>query len=495
MSESLSKLKTRLAEVNALNSAVAMMDWDQQTHMPKGGAKARAEHTGVLSRLSHELFVAGETQTWLDSAIKEVDPTTEDGNMLRVLRRDMDLRTKFPAELVEEKTRLTSQGHEEWVEARAANDFAKFAPFLEKIVDIHRREAELLGYTDHIYDALTDQYEEGASKKFWDNMFDGIREPLTQLVAEIKGAPQVDDSFLYGEWPVEAQRAFSLKLIDAIGFDMERGRLDTAPHPFCTGWSIGDIRLTTRFKNYLPSAIMGSLHEAGHGVYEQGSPMDWDGSPLAGGVSLGFHESQSRTWENIVGRSRAFWSRFLPDLQATFPALQGVDLETWYRALNRSEPSLIRVEADEVTYNLHIMVRFELECDMLTGALAIKDLPEAWNAKYQQYLGITPPNDAEGCLQDVHWSMGSMGYFPTYSMGNILSYQIWNRLVADLGDVESLMAHGDFAPILGWLRENLYRFGRSVRPQDLIKQVTGGGMDPNPYLTAISAKYRAIYGL
>jgi carboxypeptidase Taq len=495
MSESLSKLKTRLAEVNALNSAVAMMDWDQQTHMPKGGAKARAEHTGVLSRLSHELFVADETQTWLDSAIKEVDPTTEDGNMLRVLRRDMDLRTKFPAELVEEKTRLTSQGHEEWVEARAANDFAKFAPFLEKIVDIHRREAELLGYTDHIYDALTDQYEEGASKKFWDNMFDGIREPLTQLVAEIKGAPQVDDSFLYGEWPVEAQRAFSLKLIDAIGFDMERGRLDTAPHPFCTGWSIGDIRLTTRFKNYLPSAIMGSLHEAGHGVYEQGSPMDWDGSPLAGGVSLGFHESQSRTWENIVGRSRAFWSRFLPDLQATFPALQGVDLETWYRALNRSEPSLIRVEADEVTYNLHIMVRFELECDMLTGALAIKDLPEAWNAKYQQYLGITPPNDAEGCLQDVHWSMGSMGYFPTYSMGNILSYQIWNRLVADLGDVESLMAHGDFAPILGWLRENLYRFGRSVRPQDLIKQVTGGGMDPNPYLTAISAKYRAIYGL
>lgn len=495
MSESLSKLKTRLAEVNALNSAVAMMDWDQQTHMPKGGAKARAEHTGVLSRLSHELFVADETQTWLDSAIKEVDPSTEDGNMLRVLRRDMDLRTKFPAELVEEKTRLTSQGHEEWVEARAANDFAKFAPFLEKIVDIHRREAELLGYTDHIYDALTDQYEEGASKKFWDNMFDGIREPLTRLVAEIKGAPQVDDSFLYGEWPVEAQRAFSLKLIDAIGFDLERGRLDTAPHPFCTGWSIGDIRLTTRFKNYLPSAIMGSLHEAGHGVYEQGSPMDWDGSPLAGGVSLGFHESQSRTWENIVGRSQAFWSRFLPDLKATFPALQGIDLDTWYRALNRSEPSLIRVEADEVTYNLHIMVRFELECDMLTGALAIKDLPEAWNAKYQQYLGITPPNDAEGCLQDVHWSMGSMGYFPTYSMGNILSYQIWNRLVADLGDVDALMAHGDFAPILGWLRENLYRFGRSVKPQDLIKQVTGGGMDPAPYLTAISAKYRAIYGL
>lgn len=495
MSESLSKLKTRLAEVNALNSAVAMMDWDQQTHMPKGGAKARAEHTGVLSRLGHELFVADETQTWLDLALKEVDPTTEDGNMLRVLRRDMDLRTKFPSELVEEKTRLTSQGHEEWVEARAANDFAKFAPFLEKIVDIHRREAELLGYTDHIYDALTDQYEEGASKAFWDNMFNGIREPLTQLVAEIKGAPQVDDSFLYGEWPIEAQRAFSLKLIDAIGFDLERGRLDTAPHPFCTGWSIGDIRLTTRYKNYLPSAIMGSLHEAGHGVYEQGSPMDWDGSPLAGGVSLGFHESQSRTWENIVGRSQAFWSRFLPDLKAAFPSLQGVDLDIWYRALNRSEPSLIRVEADEVTYNLHIMVRFELECEMLTGTLAIKDLPEAWNAKYQQYLGITPPNDAEGCLQDVHWSMGSMGYFPTYSMGNILSYQIWNRLVADLGDVESLMAHGDFAPILGWLRENLYRFGRSVKPQDLIKQVTGGGMDPAPYLTAISTKYRAIYGL
>jgi carboxypeptidase Taq len=276
---------------------------------------------------------------------------------------------------------------------------------------------------------------------------------------------------------------------------MKRGRQDTAAHPFCTNFSVNDVRLTTRYQEFLGSSIFGSLHEAGHGVYEQGSPQEWDRTPLAGGVSLGVHESQSRTWENIVGRSRAFWSRYLPELKRSFPGLPDVDLDTFYRAVNRVEPSFIRVEADEVTYNLHIMVRFEIECAMLDGSLAVKDLPGAWNEKYRQYLGITPPTDALGCLQDVHWSGGMIGYFPTYSMGNILSYQIWDKLKADLGDVDALMADGQFAPILGWLREKVYRHGSKDRPAELIERVCGGPLEPGPYLRGITAKYEGVYGL
>jgi carboxypeptidase Taq len=284
-------------------------------------------------------------------------------------------------------------------------------------------------------------------------------------------------------------------LVQAIGFDFTRGRQDTAPHPFCTGWSIGDIRLTTRYKPYIGSAIFGSLHEAGHGMYEQGSPMSWDRTPLAGGVSLGVHESQSRTWENIVGRSKAFWSYFLPALQGKFPALDGYDLDTFYRAINKVEPSYIRVEADELTYNLHVLTRFEIECDILSDKLKVKDLPEAWNAKYSEYLGITPRNDAEGCLQDVHWSTGLIGYFPTYSMGNLLSYQIWGALQNDVPNTDELMAAGNFAPILGWLQENVYSQGRRYTPKELIQRVTGKPMAATDYLAALEKKYTEIYDL
>jgi len=495
MSNNFDRLKSRLNDVNALNAAIAIMDWDQQTYMPRGGAEARAQHVGSLSRMAHEQFVDEETLRALDGAQGEVS-SEDDVAMLRVVRRDLDLRTKIPASLVEEKSKLSSIAHEIWVEARAENNFAKFAPSLEKMVDLTRQEAEHLGYTDHIYDALTDQYEEGATKASWDAMFDSIREPIVDLVKAIKDAPNhPNDAFLYGEWDVTAQREFTEKMIQEIGFDFGRGRQDVAPHPFCTGWSIGDIRLTTRYKPYLGSAIFGSLHEAGHGMYEQGSPMEWDLTPLAGGVSLGLHESQSRTWENIVGRSKAFWSHYLPDLNRRFPKLGAPDVETFYRAINKVEPSLIRVEADEVTYNLHIMIRFEIECEMLTGQLAIKDLPAAWNAKYESYLGITPPSDKDGCLQDVHWSMGSIGYFPTYSMGNLLSYQIWSKLKSDLGDVDALMAKGDFAPILEWLQAKVYRQGRKYSPVDLVKNVTGKPMDASDYIEGIVGKYREIYRL
>lgn len=486
-------LKARLADVNALRAASAMMDWDQQTFMPRGGAEARAEHLGILSRMAHEQFVSEETLRALEEASKSAEGL--DATYCRIVRRDLDLATKLPGKLVEEKSRLAAIAHEKWVEARAKNDFASFADTLARMFEIAREEAGHLGYTEHIYDALLDQYEEGATAADCRTMFEAVKGPQVELVKQIAQQPQPDDAFLHGDWDIAKQSAFTVRLSSEIGFDYNRGRQDTAPHPFCTGWSVGDVRLTTRYKRYLGSAIFGTLHESGHGMYEQGSPMEWDRTPLAGGVSLGLHESQSRLWENIVGRSKAFWSRYLPDLKTTFPELGDVDLDTFYKAINKVEPSLIRVEADELTYNLHVLTRFELECDLLTEKIAIRDLPEAWNAKYEEYLGVRPTTDSEGCLQDVHWSMGSIGYFPTYSMGNLLSYQIWAALQRDLGDTDALIAEGEFEPILGWLQNNVYSKGRTMPPKELVQVVTGKGIAADDYLAGLSAKYRSLYCL
>lgn len=494
MSSGLSKLKSRMEDCNAINAAIAMMDWDQQCFMPKGGAEARANHVSLLSRMSHEIFVADETQRALEDAQNEVTPGTDDAALVRVLARHMKLKTKFPAELVSRKSKLCAEGHEAWVEARASNNFVGFAPLLAELFEIAKEEANLLGYTNHIYDALIDMYEEGATHAQCEQMFSTLRAPTVDLVAKIKASPaQPDDSPLYGDWDKEVQRKFTEYLLHSIGFDMNRGRQDTAPHPFCTGWSVGDIRLTTRFKDYLPSAIFGTMHEAGHGMYEQGSPMEWDRTALAGGVSLGVHESQSRLWENIVGRSPAFIEWMYPEFVKAYPAMGAFSTDQLYKMINKVEPSFIRVEADEVTYNLHVMVRFEVESAILEGKLAVKDLPEYWNAKYTEYLGVTPKNDAEGCLQDVHWSMGSIGYFPTYTMGNLLSAQIWNKLVADLGDTDALIRQGNFAPILGWLKEKVYSKGSKYPPQELIQMVTGKPMAADDYVPMITKKYSAIY--
>lgn len=495
----MSKLKAlndRLADVNALHAAGAILDWDHQTYMPKGGIEARAAHVSILTRMAHEQFTSDEVGKLIDEAASEVGPDSDDQAMLRVVKRDFDLQTKIPTSLVEEKSRLSSIAHEHWVEARQSNNFAGFAPTLERMFEIARLEAEALGYKEHIYDALLDQYEEGATQQDACAMFEAIKGPQVKLLKDIvESGNKPDDSKLYGDWDVSKQSAFTEMMVQAIGFDFDRGRQDTAHHPFCTNFSIGDVRLTTRYKPYLGSAIFGSLHEAGHGMYEQGSPMAWDRTPLAGGASLGLHESQSRTWENIVGRSRSFWSHFLPKLQETFPELSSFDLDTFYKAINKVEPTLIRVEADECTYNLHILVRFELECDLLTGTLRVQDLPEAWNQKYSDYLGITPTGDGDGCLQDVHWSAALIGYFPTYSMGNLLSYQIWNSLLTDISNVDEMMAKGDFKPILTWLRQKLYSKGRKFTPKSLVQEITGKSIGAEDYLAGLDAKYRAIYGI
>ncbi len=491
----LADLRNRLADVDALKSALSMMEWDQQVFMPPGGAEARAHHSGILSRMAHEAFTDEATGTLIERAKGEA-ANEDEVAMLRVAKRDYDMATKIPASLVEEKSKLAAEAHEAWVAARKNNDFKGFAPYLDKMFEFARREAEYLGYTDHIYDALLDQYEEGATAKDVHAMFDAIRTPLVALVKQIQeSGNQPNDSILHGEWDKDVQRKFTEILAKGVGFDFHRGRQDTAPHPFCGGWSVGDVRLTTRFKDYLPSAMMGTLHESGHGMYEQGSPMAWDRTPLAGGVSLGVHESQSRLWENIVGRSTPFWEHFYPQLLTHFPQLAGLEIHDWVWALNKVQPSYIRVEADEVTYNLHIMVRFEMECDVLTNKVVIKDMADAWNAKYEEYLGITPRNDAEGVLQDVHWSGGSIGYFPTYSMGNLLSYQIWKVLRKDVGDTDELMRQGNFAPILKWLQEKIYLQGRKYTPKDLVMRVTGKPMGAEDYLAGITEKYRGLYRL
>ncbi len=493
MPSALESLKSRLFDMNALRSAIAILQWDQQTYMPRGGGQARAEHMAALSKMHHEALLADETRRDLESAKDEADG--DDAVMLRVFERDLDMATKLPTALVEEKTRLATLAHEKWAEARAKSDFASYAPYLERMFEIAREEAGFLGYKEHIYDALLDQYEEGATAKDAREMFEAIKGPQVALVKAISEQPPIDDAFLYGDWSEASQKEFTEATSRAIGFDFDRGRQDTAAHPFCTGWSVGDIRITTRYKPYLGSAVFGTLHESGHGVYEQGSPVAWDRTPLAGGVSLGVHESQSRLWENIVGRSRPFWQHFLPNLKAHFPALEAVDPETFYRAINRVQPSYIRVEADELTYNLHVLTRFELECDLLTEKLWVKDLPEAWNAKYTEYLGVTPRNDGEGCLQDVHWSHGSIGYFPTYSMGNLLSYQFWTALQKDIPDTDGLIAKGEFEPILGWLKEKIYAEGRRLRPKELVQKVTGKPMEADDYLAGLQAKYKDIYRL
>jgi carboxypeptidase Taq len=484
------------ADYNALESAISLMNWDRQVLMPTGGAAARTAHVGILTNKSHALLTSAEMARALENLEKEAELGSEDSAMATALRREVDIETKLPAELVDRKARVSSDAYEAWKQAKATNDFPLLAPFYQQLFDIAGETAECLGYGDHIYDPLLDLYESGAKYADAEAMFKGIKQPIVSLVQRIKtqGKP-VDDSLLCGDWDKESLRSFAQRTAAAIGFDFDRGRLNIAPNAFCSGTSCGDIRMTTRASNHIKGILSSSLHEMGHALYEQNSPVKWDRTPLAGGISLAVHESQSRLWENIVGRSRGLWTHFLPDLKATFPKVESLEVESFYRALNKVEPDFVRVGADELTYNLHILVRFEMEVEILTGKVKIADIPEAWNAKYTEYLGITPPTDTLGCLQDVHWSRGSIGYFPTYAMGNLIGAQMWTCLQRDLGDTDAIMAEGNFKPILGWLNEKVYQKGKLISPKALVTQITGRPMEPTDWLNYATQKYTAIYGL
>ena len=501
MSDSLFRLKTRLAQIIRLGQAASVLSWDQQTYMPTGGAASRAEQLATLSQFTHELFVSPEVGALLAQAEADTQGEGKDSDAVRLLRnvrRSYNQETKLPVDLVMELARHSSLAQEIWQQARKENNFAVFAPALEKMIALTREKAEHLGYKDHIYDALIDLYEPGTTQASVAAMFNDLKPELVALTRAIASSPNtVDDSLLHGDFPIEKQKEVTLQFVRAVGYSLERGRQDIAAHPFCTHFSRDDVRITTRFDaRFLPMSVYASLHEAGHAMYEQGSPPEYEGTALAGGTSLGVHESQSRLWENLVGRSREFCGWSYPQLQAAFPDVLGrVGVDAYYRAINKVEPSLIRVEADEVTYNLHILLRFELECDLLTGKLAVSDLPATWNAKMQEMLGITPPNDADGVLQDVHWSCGLVGYFPTYSIGNLLSAQLWEALRKVLPDVNAQIARGEFAPLLDWLRANVHGYGSKYLPGELVVKATGEPLSSRPYLAYLKSKFAGIYGL
>ncbi|MEW5956631.1 MAG: carboxypeptidase M32 [Chloroflexota bacterium] len=500
MDQKLDSLKTKLKEVKNLYDAAAVLGWDQQVYMPPGGAIARAEQLATLSKIAHERFTTDEIgQLLSDLAQAGFDYDSDEAALIRVVRRDYDKARKLPPKLVEDMSRTFSLGQQVWTRARADKDFAQFQDILTRIVDLNIQKAEAYGYDECIYDALLDEYEPGMKTAEVQRVFDELKAglvPLVQAIAE--RAEAVDASFLKQDFDELAQWEMGMIPLKAIGFDLERGRQDKSVHPFTTNFSINDVRITTRvFKDQFPSALFSTLHEGGHALYEQNSAPELEGTFLAGGASLGVHESQSRMWENVLGRSREFWQFYYPKLQEFFPAqLAGVSRDDFYRAINKVTPSFIRVEADEVTYNLHIFLRFELEQELVERRLKVTDLPEAWNVKMQAYLGLTPPHDALGVLQDIHWSGGSIGYFPTYTLGNVLSLQFFQQTLGDLPDLREQFARGEFGGLLAWFKEKIHRHGRKYTATELVQRVTGAtGIEAGPYLAYIEQKFTDIYGL
>lgn len=498
--EKLQQLKTKLRYVTNIQASVAVLGWDQQVNMPAGGTETRAEQLSTLEKMAHEAFITDEIGLLLEElADADFAYDSDEASLVRVTQRDYQQARKLSSELVEEMSRTFSIGQQVWTQARANKNFAEFQETLTKIVDLNIQVAETFGYQDTIYDALLDQFEPGMKTADVQRVFDQLRDRLIPLVKAISAKlDAVDDSMLKQRFPKKGQWDFGMDALKAVGFDLQRGRQDESVHPFTSSFSMNDVRLTTRLdETMFPSSLFGTLHEAGHGLYEQNVAQNLAYTPLVGGTSLGVHESQSRLWENILGRSEPFWQFHYPKLQSVFPdQLANVSRTAFYRAVNKVEPSFIRVEADEVTYNLHIFIRFELEQALLNQKLSVADLPDAWNTKMESYLGITPPNDSLGVLQDIHWSGGIMGYFPTYTLGNILSMQFYTQTLKEIPDLPMRFAHGQFMPLLDWFRENIHQHGRKFTANELIKRITGADqIEAGPYLDYITQKFSQIYAL
>ena len=496
MSDALASLRRELAQINDLSVAARVLEWDQLVMMPRGGAATRGDHLATVHRLAHELFVRDEIGELLEAASSEVaglDPDSDDARLVAVTRRDWEKARRIPAELRAEMTKLASEGMEAWATARENDDFASFQPWLDRTLELKHRYIACFPPTDDPYDTLLDDFEEGMPTSEVRRVFDRLRPALQELAAEVPA--EEPEPYVTGPYPREAQHELSLVLARAFGASEESFRLDPTVHPFCISFATQDVRLTTRYAedDLLGSSVFSTMHEVGHGLYEHGGDPALDRSPLATGCSSALHESQSRLWENVVGRSLPFWRWFYPQFRDGFAnVLADVPLERFHRTINRPRPSLIRVDADETTYGLHIILRFELEQELLFGGLATSDLPSAWNAKLEELVGVAPPNDRLGCLQDVHWSGGLFGYFPTYQLGNVLSVQIWERLEGDLPDVFEQVERGEFGEIYEWLREHLYRHGRKFTPAETIERVAGGPIDPEPYLRYLADKNASL---
>lgn len=498
MEEKLNQLKARLAEITALNNAIGVLGWDLQVNLPPGGFEGRGKQLAALETIVHQKSTSEEIGRLLEDLEKAgFDPDSDEARLVKVTARHYRKRTLVPPQLVVEMAEASSIGHEIWQRARANNDFASFQPQLEKLVDLARQYAALFAPSDHIYDPLLDDYEPGMKTAEVKEIFGALRKEQVALIREIAAQPQVDNSFLQQEYTEQAQWDFGVEVMTAFGYDWKRGRQDRSAHPFTSGFGTGDVRLTTRIIPNMPlSALMSSMHECGHALYEQGLNPQFVDTPLANAASMALHESQSRMWENLVGRSLPFWKHYFPRMQQYFPAQLGnVSLQDFYRAVNRVEPSLIRVEADEATYNLHIMLRMEIEIALMEGSLQVRDLPEVWNTRMQEYLGVTPPNDTLGVLQDVHWSGGMFGYFPTYALGNLVSAQLWEKINAAIPDLDQQIEAGKFDCLLDWLRANIHMRGSKYEPQELVQMVTGEKINPQPYLRYLRSKYSGVYNL
>ena len=488
-------------ETSILASCASVLSWDQETYMPKGGAEIRARQLATISGMVHRRVTSDEYGELLEAAEQAVageEPDSPRVANVREVRRGYDLAVKIPAELVEEIARTSTLARRAWVDARDANDFPKFLPWLEKNVELSRRKADCLGYDDQPYDALVDTYEQGETTESIAEMFRPLREALVDLFGRILASGnKVDTSPVHAQYPIETQKRIGRQAAEMIGFDFGRGRIDVTAHPFCSGAGPDDVRLTTRYSgDFFNEAFFGTLHEAGHGIYEQGLRMENWGTPMGEAISLGLHESQSRMWENLVGRSRGFWTYFFPTLKEAFPeALGNGDPEAFYRAINKVRPSRIRVEADEVTYNLHIFLRFELEQALVNGELKPADLPGVWNETFKDYFQIEVGDDRHGCLQDIHWAMGGIGYFPTYSLGNLYASQLFAAAKRDLGDLSEQFARGEFATLKGWLNEKIHREGSRLQPRRLVEAITGSAPSHEPLLEHLENKYGEIYGL
>jgi carboxypeptidase Taq len=505
-----SDFEQHIAELSDILNAISILKWDARTQMPAGGAKTRGSQLATLSKVAQQHFISDKTARLLDAAEAEISGEDTDSYRRRAVeqtRQYYDIIQRLPLDLVEEKAALEPVSEGVWAEAKQNNDFASFAPYLKQQVELAKRQADAIGYKEHPFDALVYEYEPSVTAAKLRVLFDNLKSGLLPLLRRIvERGDTLEHRLWEHEYPIAQQKAFGLEMAQRFGYDLNRGRLDIAPHPFEISFTREDVRITTRYNlNYFPMAFYGTLHETGHALYEQGvSPeltrtaltIDFLGKYPVGGTSYGAHESQSRLWENQIGRSRAFWNTNFDRMRTYFPEqTQGADPELMYRAVNRVRPSLIRVEADEVTYNLHIMLRVEIELGLLDGSLKVEELPEVWNTKMQEYLGVTPPDDSRGVLQDIHWSGGGFGSFPGYTVGNVMSAQFLEAAHRDVPGLENSLSAGEYRPLLDWLTENIYRHGRAFSATELLDRTTGSDLHVKPYLKYLTTKFEDLYKL
>ena len=494
-------LLTKVHTLHDIEKAIQLLSWDREVNMPASGSEARAQQMTTLRKLHHSMSTADEYGALIEAAATEIEGADYDSfeaSLIRYLDRDYANNTKLPTEFVARVTELSAEALVAWKGARAENDFPRFEPYLAQVIELVQEMAELYGYQDEKYDALIDKFEPDIKTADVRATFEAVKAETRPLLQQIQQEGRaVDDSFLHSDYPIEKQQAFARFIAEAVGYDFSRGHLGTATHPFATSFTNGDARITTRwYPNFINASLFGTLHESGHAMYEQGTGAGLARTPLARGTSMGIHESQSRMMENIVGRSLGFWQRYYGKLQATFPENLGqIDITDFYRAINKVQPSFIRVEADELTYNMHIILRFELEQEMLNGQVKAKELPAAWNDKMKELLGITPPNDTQGCLQDIHWTRPGFGYFPTYALGNLYAAQFYEAAITQNPAIAEAMTNGDNGPLLVWLRENIHQPGRKFKPTELVTRVTGQPLSHAPFMRYVSAKFSEIYAL